>query len=284
VAVGWFSTRLAAMHLLGRVNDMPHSEYLRVEAVSNSGLKRLRKSPWHYNRLLRGSVPEPEPTREIRQGSVTHTLFLEGIEVFGARYVVGPDISKNSNAWKEWKAQQERAGKEIIDEPMREAAYAMSDALASHPEVSRLWRDYPGMSEVSLFWDEGGVYSKARIDRLLDAVEGHIIVDLKTGGDMSLGAFTTTCARLGYAHQAAWYSRAVKAVTGRDVVGYKVIACEQSFPYAVTTFYFGEAVLAQANEHIDRLLAQYRYCTQMDDWPGYPSEQTIETMPAWAFT
>jgi len=261
---------------------MPAKEYRAVQAMNQSGLKRLRKSPWHYHAMEAGDHPETAPTREMLQGTVAHSLLLEP-DLFDEQYAVGPDISKASNAWKAFAAEAEAAGKTVIDQLMRETAYAMCDSMMSHPEVKRLWESYPGASEVSLFWEEQGVPAKARIDRLLTAIEGYIVVDVKTGSEMTDHAFINNVARLGYAHQAAWYTRAVEAVTDTDVVGYSVIACEQTYPYAVRSFYFGEAVLAQANAHIDQLLAQYRYCRDMDEWPGYPTTRTIEALPAWAF-
>ena len=266
---------------MGRIEGMSHETYLAVPALSNSGLKRLRKSPWHYRAVQDGEHPDKEPTPAMFGGTLTHAALLE-LDEFDLRYVTGPDVSKLTKEWKTLAAGLGVA--KLIDAVQEQIALAQAASLRGHPKVAELWRNYPGDSEVSLFWIDGdtGTYCKARVDRAFRANEGAILLDVKTGAEMTVHGFRNAAWRFGYHTQAAWYTRGWEAVTGEPVLGFMFAACENEYPYAATTFMFSDAILAKAQQLCDRLLALHRRCEDANDWPGYPEMQLIDDLPEWA--
>src|SRR5260370_28558106 len=63
-------------------------------AVSHSGLEVLHRSPAEYAaKYVTGTLPFPEPTREIVLGSVVHALLLQQ-DRFAILHALAPDVDR----------------------------------------------------------------------------------------------------------------------------------------------------------------------------------------------
>jgi exodeoxyribonuclease VIII len=271
----------ATLAHLGRINGMPHEQYLAVDALSNTGLKRLRRSPLHYRAPLISQAPMKEPSNAMFAGTLAHCALLEP-EYFDARYPVGPEVNKNSRAWKDFVTANE--GKQVISQLQRDVAHAQAVSLLRVPEVARMFGGISA-SEVSVFWRDGktGALCKARPDRVLEIPgEGVILFDAKTTGDASRDAFAKTAGGLGYHLQARWYTRGWEAATGQNVLAVLFGVVESEFPYAAAAYVLDDIALDAADAEIEQLLALHARCEQAGSWPGYPQEVSAISLPLWS--
>lgn len=280
---------------MGVLPNLSNQEYHEGPGVSNSGLKLLRKSPYHYAaskvplpEWLHGSGDESddEATRKARMfaGTLCHCATLEP-EAFDERYAVGPDVRRNT---KEWKAAVEANPGRVLIKP-RQKAVAIAQASALHvlEPVAEVLEG--GMCEVSAYWrDEAtGLLCKCRPD-CVNASFGTVdepaavILDVKTTTDAGREAARVTVARYGYHHQADWYSRGFTIASGIPVVGFIFAFVENEWPFAVAVYEldpYSLEVAARENRQALELVAQ---CERTGLWPSYPADVQMLSLPRWA--
>jgi hypothetical protein len=147
---------------------MPNMAYHRGPGLSNSGLKDLRKTPWHYHALHH--LPRPEWFVEDSEedtagalfaGTLCHCATLEP-QAFDSRYVVGPNINKNTKDWKDFV--KANAPRQVIGARQYAVAHAQAAAVRALPTVAEILDG--GECEVSAFWIDKatGVLCRARPD------------------------------------------------------------------------------------------------------------------------
>ena len=187
--------------LLGLFENMPFDDYLKVDALSATGLKQLARSPWHYRNRV-----DIDPTPAMLRGTLAHCAVLEP-EAMAQRYVVLPEDAPRKPTRAQWEAKKpsaeslaamdwwrqfkdESAGRDLVSFADYALCQAQLAAIAAQPELAELLR--AGRGEVSIFWiDEAtGIYCKARPDWLPPA-NGRSIrpLDLKTCADESPNGF-----------------------------------------------------------------------------------------------
>lgn len=264
--------------LSGAIPGMSFKDYLAEPAMSNSGLKRLRKSPAHY---VAGDDPEAEPKDSLRRGSLLHTLVLEP-ETVTQRYRVKPDgmsfATKDGKAWRD----ATPTGVEIVSDAELRAAKRQAKHLIDLPEVAALLGS--GQAEVSFFWTDRAtmVPCKGRADWVFRTDAGVVLLDLKTTEAADPDSFAKSCARYGYHMQAAWYSQGWEAATGESVLGFVFGAVESAWPHIAAPYMIDDAGHEKGRAECRRLLDLYAQCLESGRWPGYV--ETIEpiNLPAWA--
>lgn len=266
---------------LGLVQGMSFGEYLKVRALSNSGLKLLQKSPRHYAASWDPERPDSEPSAALRRGSLLHTMVLEP-HAFRDRYRVKPAgmnfATKAGAAWRD----ETPNGVEIVSESEHKAATRQARNLRQLPEISALLG--AGQAEVSFFWiDQAtGVHCKGRADWVFRTNAGVVLLDLKTTEDATPEAFGRSCARYGYHRQAAWYCDGWNQATGDTVLGFVFGAVESAWPHDAVPYMLDEEAMSSARVQIDELLALYAECERLGEWPGISDRITTLSMPAWA--
>lgn len=264
------------------VEGMPFANYLKVRALSNSGLKLLDKSPKHYAASWDPERPDVEPSDALRRGSLLHTLVLEP-HAFALRYRVKPEgMTFSTKAGKEWR-EETPAGVEIISDAEHKAAIRQARNLRMLPEVAALLGS--GASEVSFFWPDPatGVYCKGRADWVYRTPAGVVLLDLKTTEDATPEAFGRSCARYGYHRQAAWYSDGWTHATGEPVLGFVFGAVESAWPHDAVPYMLNDEATERARSQIAGLLQLYAQCEERGEWPGISNQITTLNLPAWAF-
>lgn len=268
----------------GLYYDVPNEVYQAGPGLSVSGLKRLRKSPFHFHapQVPGNLAPLASPTPAMFNGTLTHCALLEP-DRFDSRYLVGPEVSKNSNAWKDFAKHAADKGLEIISAQQRDAAFAQAASVRALPDVAELLTG--GTSEVSCYWvdEETGVLCRCRPDRDFPIAYGTsaVLLDLKTCVDASPDGFGRQVANLHYDMQAAWYCDGYAIAADTEVSAMVFAAVENSFPFAAAAYMLDPEDIAAARRANRKLLRLYRQCEEINEWPGYPREMRRLSLPAW---
>jgi exodeoxyribonuclease VIII len=279
---------------MGLYRDMSFSDYLAVDAFSNSDMSLLARSPWHWkNRLPK------VPTRAMLRGSLAHCAQLEP-DVLDKRYVVVPEDAPRRPTDAQWNAAKSNessaaakawwtdftnnlAGREIVTAAEFDVTRMQLAALAAEPTISRMLAT--GFSECSVFWvdKETGVYCKARPDHVYpEDARSVTLIDLKSTVDESPDGFGRTAARMGYHRQAAHYSAGFRAATGLKVEGFVLAAVTSQPPVLAVPYILTEEIASQANDERRELLELYARCQRDDFWPPYGTGLQLLDFPAYA--
>jgi hypothetical protein len=276
---------------LGIVHGLPAAEYHRGVGLSQSSLKYLRQSPWHYRSVIELPWPEwfvedDDETRKVSQfaGTLCHCATLEPL-AFDRRYVVGPDIDKRTKDWKDFV--KANADRQVISARQYAVAHAQAAALRAVPDVADILDG--GEFELSAYWIDKatGILCRARPDCLnrtfgTPDAPAIMLLDVKTTADARKAAVSKTIAHWGYHHQADWYCRGVAQATGLPVAGFVFAFVEQTYPFACSVFELDpEAYEVARRENRDALELLAR-CQRTNSWPGYPQACEYVSLPRWA--
>lgn len=261
-----------------------NDEYHTGPGLSHSGVKRLLRSPWHFQ-ALQGPHEPAQPTPQMFAGTLCHCATLEP-EEFHERYATGPaDVDKRSREWKEFAAAN--PDRELITAAQAEVAWAQAAALRSHPVVAELMAGM-GIAEKAIYWRDPAtdVLCKAKPDwtHLCGTADrpAAILLDVKTTSDASPEGFAKAVINFGYHTQADWYCWGYQLATGTKCEGMVFAVVENEFPYAVACYMVDDAALLLARERNRRALNLYAECERKANWPGYPSELQVISLPRWA--
>ncbi|MBW2037031.1 MAG: PD-(D/E)XK nuclease-like domain-containing protein [Deltaproteobacteria bacterium] len=264
-------------NLIGFHPHMPFDKYLAIDALSNSGLKKLAKSPAHYKAPDKPRTPQQQLALDI--GSAFHTATLEP-ELYDELYC----ITKTARVSAAERASVKEQGKTLLKQADHSNVQAMARAVREHPDAGPLVQG--GVTEISFFWQDPdfGFLCKGRADQITDS---RIIVDLKSTADADdqntgYGAFVKNFFSLGYHQQAYWYLNGVSIASGVPHDQFVFIACEKDPPYGINVYWPDKEVLLWAMEKIEPLKLRYAECLESGLWPSYPTGIKIIEMPGWA--
>jgi hypothetical protein len=261
---------------------LDNDAYRAAPGLSHSDSKRLRKSPWHFKALTEPRDPQlaKAPTPQMALGTMVHTATLEP-NAFDLRYLIGPDVSKNSNRWREFAAACESAGAEPITQQQREQAFAMAASVRALPDFAALIEHCA--TEVSLWWEceKTGLLCKARPDLVKHYPQGVILADLKTTQDASAESFARSVADFSYHTQAHWYSEGAAAALGVPVLSFLFAVVESEYPYAAASYTLDDNAMSVAADINLSTRELYLRCMQANEWPGYPRETSDISLPPW---
>lgn len=278
---------------MGVVHGLSFEDYLTVDAMSQSALKEMAKSPWHYaNRV------EVKQTRPMLNGSLVHCARLEP-DALSQRYVIVPEEAPKRPTEAQWNAKkpndssraamewwtawgEEAAGRTVIEAKDYMVTQLQLDALNANVQIAEDMSD--GHSEVSVFWIDTatGVYCKARPDYVRSATNGDILTDLKSVMDESPRGFGRAAARLKYHIQRAHYVSGWQIATGRKVVAFSFAAVTNAPPVLAMPYLLPDDWAQQGEEERAQLLALYAECKRTDTWPAYGQGYGLADVPAYA--
>ena len=160
--------------------NLSEEEYHAEKRLSASGIKQILNSPteyWFNSRL--NPLYEENKTEALTDGTILHGLILEPESFFEKFAVPSKEIdalNKNTNTFKEWKAANEGAGKKLLTLSKYQKFKTITAYLSQKGQVLDCGLFKGGRSEVSIFWTDGGIKRKARLDYVSDGR----IIDLKT--------------------------------------------------------------------------------------------------------
>jgi PDDEXK-like domain of unknown function (DUF3799) len=263
---------------LGIYKDLPHADYLAVEAISSSGAKKILRSPQHY-KLMRDKPGEPTPTQ--RFGIAGHCALFQP-HLYADQYVCAPNIDKRSKdgkaAWAEFA--EYNAGKTILTEDEFDRVRCCVEAVKAHPAAAHLLDG--GERELSLFWRDKqyDVPAKCRFD----AFNRGGGIDLKTCADASPEAFARSAANFFYHIQAAHYMSGAEHVLNETPRFFVFICVESEEPFGVACYVLESNAILAGQALMSRAMERYAAALAAGEWPGYPSTVEVLQLPRWATT
>jgi exodeoxyribonuclease VIII len=271
--------------MAGLVFDMSNADYHGCkEAISNSGLNDFGQSPAHYfGRHLDPNRPPQKKRPGQLEGTLAHCALFEP-DQFGRRYSVGPDVSKNTNAWKAFAAECEADKREAITQDQFDVAHHQARQARLIPSVGKGLST--GFPEVSVFWidDETGVRCRCRPDwvhpmRTPDGREGVILFDGKTYTSAQPEDFGRQVMRKYYDRQAAFYSDGYEAATGVEVLAFIFIGMETEWPYLASAMPLKPEDVQRGRDSYRELLPRYAKCYEASTWPSYADDLANLPLP-----
>lgn len=264
---------------------VPMEDYLRIPALSSSGMRKIDRSPRHFREDQ--DNPRP-PTPLMKEGSALHMAVFEP-DLFKETYVVlgqceavkKGDGKRCTNAGVHYKDGSSYCGVrghcpgppedgvEGVPEEWMTRFEGMKQALLSHPEASQYFRGKRYYEMVGIWREpETGAQCKIRLDAELERAPLHF--DLKVTDDASEEAFYWIAKKFGYFEKSAFYRR-VKDELGRPAEGSVLVAIERDRPHGVMAYTLDEDDLLAYAPRIDRAIQTYAACVESGEWPGYPT-------------
>ncbi len=235
------------------------------QAVSNSRLNLIRKSPAHFKHWL--EYGEGKDTAALSAGRLFHML-MEGDDSIACY----PGPVRRGKAWEQFKA--DNADKTIVTLKELGDAQAWELAMKDAPLVKALLPH--GIHEVTAVAQMQGVLVKARADFLVtDGPYAGALVDWKSVADASPEGFLRSVDRYRYAEQAALYL-AVFEKAGWPISWQFLFACVEKEPPHVTQVYELDAdILEIARRNLATDLNTLKVCRERNEWPGYCDDEVV---------
>lgn len=274
--------------LTGIYENVSFTDYLAIDAESNSSLGLIERSPRHYKERV-----EAEQVKPLIFGSMVHCGRLEPLAL-AERYAVCPEYQydelnvttsgERSTATTTKYVKQRVAefaasnrDKESVPREWFNEMVAVVTSLHGDPLAGSLL-NAPGRVELTLVWEDDatGLLCKARIDK--EAASSGRFIDLKTCADLE--AFERSIARYGYHRQMAHYQDGWSTLNGGELLEPWIVAVEKSRPYCVKSAPIHEEALERGLERRDAALQKIAECKRTGSWPGPPSPAAWH-VPEW---
>lgn len=264
----------------GIVDGMPDAEYHAHPALSSTGARQLM--PPNCPAKFRWWLDHPRPqTEAMKRGTAAHRIILgagQQIDVHDVR-------DWKTKAARELRDASEAEGHIALSVDEYAEFVAMRSALHGHPTIGHLFDPGRGKAEQSLFWTDPqtGVPCRARIDWMPNVAKGRrlVVVDYKTTKSAEPGEFARSAATFGYAQQADFYMRGLKALGIERDPAFIFVAQETEAPYLVSVVQIAADDLNLAHQLNGRALWTFKQCSESGVWPGYPEQVVTIDLPTY---
>jgi hypothetical protein len=252
--------------------ELYHSDPVPGGSLSSSGARKLAaECPAKFKYWLDNREP---PKKALDLGTAAHKLVLDD----GPELVLVDAEKWNTNAIKAEVAAIREAGNIPLKRHELDQVNAMAAALRADPEAAALLEPGSGVAEQSAFWEDHGVWRRARFDWLRH--DGQI-VDFKTARSCRREDLEKAFHEHGYHQQQEYYLDAGLAL---DLVDperpFLFVLQEKEPPYlvVVTTC---DPMAREIGRHLNTVaLNTYAICRESGEWPGYlPNPMTA--LPSW---
>lgn len=255
--------------------EVPFNEYREWDAVNQSTLNAIRRSPAHAQFAM--NHPQDRADWAV-MGEAVHCLVLEP-HTFHERFLVCEKVDGRTTEGKQRKhADKVRAGNRIVlYRDVFTQAETIANAVINHPYIKNTLEGTE--RELSLVWKDNasGVLCKGRADAYCP--KRKIVIDLKTTQDALPSVFTRSIFSYGYHRQASFYRYGLVA-NGLDVHQYVLVVVEKDPPHGVMIYRLIPDLLDGAHLENKRLLKTYAECKTSGVWPSYSSEIVDVSDPA----
>jgi len=277
--------------------DLPDDVYRAAPGENWSTIKRIQKTPKSYKWFK----DHPSGDSDARKfGRLFHTVVLEHGKL-DSRYITAPptypakgkkkddpDVDKpwhnGAGFCKEWNADMEAKGFEIVTQRDIDSCKAMSDAPWALEDARAIMEDADGY-EASGFWiDENtGLLCKMKLDILKNGQIG----DLKktAAGDSPSGSWEKWCSSIRqwkYHGQAAFYRDGVNAIYKHlkldlpEIPMFEWLVVEDAPPYDTAIYSILDTPEAASYQYFvwgreltKFLLAEVAFWRKHESWPSY---------------
>ncbi|MDT0608788.1 PD-(D/E)XK nuclease-like domain-containing protein [Streptomyces lancefieldiae] len=241
--------------------ELYHSDPIPGGSISSSGARKLvAECPAKFKYWL--DNPQPH-NKALELGTAAHKLVLDD----GPELVLVDAEKWNTDALRAEVAAIRAAGDIPLKRDELEQVRAMAAALRQHEEAAALLEPGSGVAEQSAFWEDNGVWRRARFDWLRH--DGQI-VDYKTARSCRREDLEKAFNEHGYHQQQEWYIDAGDALNVSDPEKpFQFVLQEKEPPYlvVVTTC---DPMARGIGRHLNEVaLNTYAICRERDEWPGY---------------
>lgn len=264
---------------------MNRQDYYEMPALNWSQMKAL-----HTNcpAVFKWNIENPQPpTPAMNAGTALHYLCLEPDEFDKHVAVGGPLNSKGveygptSQKYKNWA--EEQLPRIAITTAQRETCTMQEQALRDDPRARELMWDSPGRNELVLEGEIEGVKCKGLADRVIEAFEGNILVDLKTTSvPLDPPSLDREIANRLYHGQMGLYAELARQ-TGICIDAVMLVFSPSKEPFFPSIWKMNRPTLDYGLETVVKCVKIYRECDKAGVWPGYSSVKLEERgLPMWA--
>lgn len=217
-------------------------------------------------------------------GHAVHAAILGKGETIAVRPAEWSDWRKQ--AARDWRAEQEAAGRSVILPEDAAIVEAMAAAVHQHERAHELLSQ-PGRPEVALFWVDPstGVQRRALVDYLPDSPDTNgvmRVVDLKSADEV---APNDKMERKLYDH--AWHRQATTIADGVVALGlaaevdFHFIVQSKKAPHLVTVVRLDSDAERIGGIENRRAIDVYKRCVETGIWPGFADDTVTMTVPGW---
>jgi hypothetical protein len=259
------------------VKDMPDSEYHKIDAISNSGLKRFRESP---GKFLDKNV---EPTRDMIIGRAFHEAFLLP-KLFEESTIIKPEFSKKKEGLEEKaKFKSENAAKTILTQDDFDLVISMRSRLRRIPLINKIFAS--GDPERSFFWTDPITNLKCKLRSDFINQDLDMIIDLKTYTAIDDQSAKKEIAKRFYDMQGAFYLDHISKIRNHHFQHFVLVMIEKKFPYDVKIYNLGKSFMDRGRRLYRESLDSYAKFKDLIDFnENILDEVEFETIecPAWA--
>jgi hypothetical protein len=256
---------------------IPRNKYWTHPGASQSDLKLLSESAFHYWAAKIAKITPPPDTRKMRAGRALHALLLEP-ETFDVRFPRFDDDLRKKEAKARY-AELEKQSAVFDGCVIRDMSdvLGMAKALRAHRGVTKLL-SLVTHAECAIAWncEETGVESRARLDGIGDS----IVIDVKTIGKIpSRKNLEKALVDFGLAFQASHYLAAAKALDGRERE-FWLIFVESELPHAVAAYPLGSLSIEVEDKRRIALLEDLAHRRAEGRWDFQEDVLPLE-LPEW---
>ena len=279
------------MTLTTGIHNIPLADYLADPAPSpslSSGIAHaiLEESPLHafYKHPRLNPHYQRADESKFDLGSAAHAVLLDGDY---KKIAVIKATDYRTKEAKETRDEARKAGMiPVLVEQMADIELMVEAAQAAikESELAEIFTPTGGDSELTLIWEENGVWCKSRPDRL--SKDRRIIVDYKTTGGSAEPTAWTKGPMIGNGCdiQAALGLRGIQALCGGLPPSFIFLVQENYAPFAVSFVGFGPQFQHYADVRLERALKIFKRCQTRNEWPGYPSRTAWVAPPVYMMT
>jgi len=269
----------------GIVEGVDMADYRDVNAVSASDLKNMKRSPAYARMRTSTSSPAKE------WGTANHTAILEP-DTLHARYAHDPEkpeIGGYPSGWRNTKAYKAAKadllsldGVEGVLTPQQFIDLESIRRKVERNAIGSKLHALGGLREASGFWydEEFTLWRKVRPDWLVEGAG--MIVDVKTARDHRPRGFARACHQYGYHLSAAYYLDTLTNATDTTYEHYVFLVVNSEAPFEVAAYTLDEDWIEQGRFEYRKHLAEWRDCTELQNWPGGSDDIAELRLPEFA--
>jgi hypothetical protein len=295
--------------------DLDEVLYHQDPALGSTDIRRLLRSPpdyfWHS--WMNPNRPPIDPDTPARaRGKAMHKLVLEGEEVFSRFYKRRADDDEGASPADKTAATKAAKkalapGQSLLSGADYDRVCIAGAMISKHPDLGDAFAN--GRSEVSVFWERGGVMRKARFDYLKPRGIGDLKSITNTKGIEFKAACRNSIANYRYDIQAAHYLEARGALPAlvseglingdHDAEWIRAVAAAHEYAFVFVFFQADDApitwstilspknpIIPYARQKIDEAVESYidfkqRFGTDMWLMTEPMAELSIDEMPGY---
>jgi len=285
----------------GIYERVPFDEYASWDAVNNTALSYMGRSPAHFRAFMAGELEKDSDAMFF--GRLIHMSKLDPMQL-GLTYAVLDEdrLAAEALAQRDANGQQTKAvkltteykklveaftkaneGREIVTRDDYERAVQLVTALAANERARTILESGQATREVSVVVEdpETGLLLKARFDVWNRQVAW--LCDLKSTRDAS--RFGWSMFDYGYHRQAAFYVH-VARLAEQQILGddpttetFIIVAVEKEAPFGCLCAPVADSAIQAGRAEYRRLLRQVAECQQRDAWPCYENPEAFDMPP-----